>query len=611
MPFFENLTSSFPIFGIIFSLILFLGLYQIGSLIFKIRPVYNIFKDISDVKYQKILISVNFILLIFYPLILYSNKLNIIPYLSVGIFSFGIINILRNLKKAFGIKKVDFLKKHFDENIALITLFLLFLLSLSPNTHGDSLGYHFVVAKKILFNGTYAADITHFHSILAGSGEILIAIGLFFGSEQFGSLVQFSGLISIYGIFKKLNNSSRNNNFYFYILIMTSPVILFLASTAKPQLFHICSTALVFSLYFFDNKKVLSPQEKNWQIIISIFILIVSVSAKFNFTLSSFLIGLFILYNSFKDKNFLFLISTFILSFSVFYLPIIIWKWSNFGGIILQYFYSPVPLNIIGMEEFKQYLTRYGGENSPIEIFFTFKLNQFTNSVGIAFLYLFAINFKNSRAFIAFIIVTIYCIVQYHYGQFVGRSFLEPLIWILLICARYGVFYKTKIFDLLCRAQAFVVIGGICYGVYSLFPGSLTASLNDKVLSLNANGYALFKWANSKLDKEDVAFSMHKSISLGKSQFIAMDFIPYVDFTDNRSDRFAKIIYEKNPKFLLTWGPNKQKPYLNEFKNCVGEIVHYQENVGKYEARNPLNRGGKYDGYIFKLKKTNFPNCIK
>ena len=201
--------------------------------------------------------------------------------------------------------------------------------------------------------------------------------------------------------------------------------------------------------------------------------------------------------------------------------------------------------------------------------------------------------------------------MQYNYGQLMGRSFLEPLLWILLICARYGVIYKIKIFEALCRVQAFIVIGGIVIGIYSLFPGSLTKPLNQKTLSENANGYGLFKWANSKLNKEDVVFSTHRSISLGKSEFISMDFVPFVDFRDDRSDIFVKAIYKKDPKYLLTFGYSNEKPRLYEFKNCVGEMIHYQKNVGKFEARNPLNRGREYDGYIFKIKKTDIPSCIK
>ena len=606
---FTEFANKFIFFHILYSLILILGFNQIGTIIFKIKPIKNILSQISETKYLRIFISVNFILLIFYPLILFSNNINFIPYMSIGIFLFGIFNIFKFFKKKSIFKKVDLVKRkrRWDEIIVIIILLLFCLLSLTPNTHGDSLGYHFVVAQQLLLTGKYIADITHFHSLLSGSGEILIAIGLYFGSEQFGSLVQFSGLICIFGIFKKIKS---NNNYYYFLLALTSPVILFLSSTAKPQLFHLCSTAVIFSLYFFENKKSLTFTEKNWKIIISILVLIVSVSAKFNFLLSSFLIGIIILYNSIKDKNFLYFILTLIIAFFIFYFPIIMWKINHFGGNIFQYLYSPVPLNIIGLEEFKQYLVRYGRGNNFIEILFTTKLNQFTNSVGIAFMYLLIINYKNIKALITIVITLIYILLHYYYGQLMGRSFLEPLFWVLLICARYGVVYKSKIFEILCRAQALFVVAGIIFGIYSLFPGSLTTSLKERVLSQNANGYSLFKWANAKLNEDDVVFSMHRSISLGKSKFIAMDFIPFVDFKDSRSNIFVKAIYEKNPKYLLTYGYVKGKPMLNEFKNCVGELIHYKKDVGRYEARNPFNRGRKYDGYIFEITTNNIPSCI-
>lgn len=606
---FSELASKFYFLHILYSLILMFGLYQIGTFIFRIKAINHIFCQISEIKYQKIFISINFILLVFYPFILFSRNVNLISYLSIIIFSLGILSIFRKLKKINLINKIYFKKRKLDEILVLITLTLFFLLSLSPNTHGDSLGYHFVVAKKLLETGQYNADITHFHSLLSGSGEILIAIGLFFGSEQFGSLVQYSGLISIFGIFKKIK---KNDNYFYFLLVLTSPVILFLSSTAKPQLFHVCSTAVIFALYFFEYNKPLALSEKNWRIIISLLVLIVSVSAKFNFLLSSFLLGLIIFYDSIKNKNLLNFFIIFITSFLVFYFPVVVWKVNNFGGNFIQYLYSPVPLNIIGLEEFKEYLVRYGRGNNLSEIFITTKLNQFTNAVGIAFLYLLLINFKNIKGQIAIVMTSIYLILHYYYGQLMGRSFLEPLFWILLICARYGVIYKSKIFEFMCRAQALIVISGIIFGVYSLFPGNFTYDLKDKVLSQNANGYSLFKWANSKLDKDDVVFSMHRSISLGNSaKFIAMDFIPFVDFNDPRSDIFVKAIYEKDPNYLLTYGYSKGQPKLNEFKNCVGKIIHYKKNVGKFEARNPFNRGRKYDGYIFEIKKKNIPSCIK
>ncbi len=605
---FTELANKYHFLHILYSLILIFGLNQVGTFIFKIKPVNNIISQISDIKYQKIFISVNLILLIFYPLILLSQNINYLPFLSLGIFFFGIFNIIRKLKKKIIIKKIKLREKKWDEILVLITLFLFFLLSLSPNTHGDSLGYHYVVAKKLLLTGVYIADITHFHSLLSGSGEILIAIGLYFGSEQFGSLIQFSGLISIYGIFKRIKKS---DNYFYFLLALTSPVILFLSSTVKPQLFHICSSALIFCLYFFENKNYLTLNEKKWKILISILVLTVSVCVKFNFLISSFLLGIIILYNSIKDKNLIYFIFISIITFLIFYFPVINWKVDNFGGNFFQYIYSPLPLNIIGLEEFKQYLVRFGRQNNPIEIFFTTKLSEFTNSVGIAFLYLLLINFKNIKGLIAIIISSLYILIHYYYGQLMGRSFLEPLFWVLLICARYGVIYKLRIFEFLCRSQALVVIAGIIFGIYSLFPGSLTPFLKDKVLSQNANGYSLFKWANTQLKPENVVFSIHRSISLGKSEFISTDFIPYVDFKNERSEIFIKVLNKKDPNYLLTWSFINEPPKLYNFKNCVGKLKYYKKDIGKFEARNPFNRGGKINGYIFELKKAKFPACIE
>ena len=90
-----------------------------------------------------------------------------------------------------------------------------------------------------------------------------------------------------------------------------------------------------------------------------------------------------------------------------------------------------------------------------------------------------------------------------------------------------------------------------------------------------------------------------------------MDFISFVDFENNRSDVFVKEIYDKNPNFLLTFGYSNGKPRLFEFKNCVGKLMYYKRNVGKFEARNPFNRGRNYDGYIYKFKTKDFPKCIK
>ena len=235
MLIFSELSSNIPFFGVIFALIFLLGLYEFGERILDNRLLYNVVIKVSAIKYQKILISVCFILLISFPLVLYFRSIYSIQVLGAGIFIFGLYGLIINLIKIKRIKLINILanKKLLfnDETIVYLGLIGLFILSLAPNTHADSLGYHFTAANNLI-NGELQLDITHLHTFLAGSGEIMIAIGLLFGSEQFGNLIQFSGLISIVGIFKNINNE---NKFYYLLLAITTPVILFLGSMAEHQ----------------------------------------------------------------------------------------------------------------------------------------------------------------------------------------------------------------------------------------------------------------------------------------------------------------------------------------------------------------------------------------
>ena len=295
----------------------------------------------------------------------------------------------------------------------------------------------------------------------------------------------------------------------------------------------------------------------------------------------------------------------------MFYFPIIFWKYINFGGYLYQYFYSPVPLSIPGLKEFTLYLVRFGREVNFLNFIFPKNFSQFTNVIGISIFYILFLNFKKDKVKVVFLIAILHMLINYFFGQFIGRSLLEPLFWILLISAKYGHSFNLKPFEYLCRLQSIIFIIGTFYGVISIFPGSLTKFQKDQVLSQNASGYSLFKWANSVLKYEDTVLSYHKSISFGKSNYISTEFSSFLRFNNKNSKMIYDDVVNKKPKFFLTWGYSGQKPKFGQFKNCVGELKYFKNSIGRHEARNPFNRGNKYNGYIYEFKISNFPNCLK
>ena len=86
-------------------------------------------------------------------------------------------------------------------------------------------------------------------------------------------------------------------------------------------------------------------------------------------------------------------------------------------------------------------------------------------------------------------------------------------------------------------------------------------------------GYSLYNWANEKLSDNDVVISYHRSIFLGKSKYIAMDFVPFVNFKDKNSHLYIEKIKAKNPKFYLTYSFQNQNPNLSVFRNCLGKLL--------------------------------------
>ena len=87
----------------------------------------------------------------------------------------------------------------------------------SPETSADVLDYHFGSALNILRFDNYILNDYWFTAAQSGSGETLIALGLSVGSEQFGSLIQISSLLSIFGIIKKATIEKKfwDRKFYY------------------------------------------------------------------------------------------------------------------------------------------------------------------------------------------------------------------------------------------------------------------------------------------------------------------------------------------------------------------------------------------------------------
>ena len=367
-----------PITDVVIIFILINGFYLFGSKIIFLMKIENIIRSVSEIKYQNIVIALNFFILILYTVInLFKHADIFLLIIFCLVFFLGVLNIIR---KVINIRKKNFYKKRNKLNLlnfySSLLLFFLFLISLSPVTNADSLAYHLYTGKYLIQNGTFPSSILFPHLRTIGSGEIIIGLGLVANIEQLNSVIQMIGLISLFGIIKSFNSKK-----IMQILLISSPIILFFVSSIKPQLFHIASNGLIFSIilknYYFYKKNIINKNN----IIFFIFIIITSITAKFSFILSGFILSSLILIEAYKRKYILnsFIIVT--LLFTIFYFPNLYWKWIQYGGNFLELIYSPFTTNLVGIDNFKSMLMNHGNEKPFYWLFFPLHYKEITQTL--------------------------------------------------------------------------------------------------------------------------------------------------------------------------------------------------------------------------------------
>lgn len=611
------MANQYPLLDILFSITLCIGLYQVGNIFLKIKAINNVFFKVSDPNFLKCTIGINLISLIFFPLILFIQKKELIYFASYTLLILGLIKTIDLILNLVSQKKIIFFdKKKLFENLDTKLLYLVllgyFLLSFSVLSHGDALGYHFEIAKNLLKKGYFAVEPLFLQSYLFGSGEMLIALGLVFGAESFVNLMQFSGLLSLFGILKKF---TKNNFDIRSLLLFCSPVLIFLTSAHKPQLFYICSLSIVFSFFFLVELKQFKKKELLIISVVSYIFLLNAINAKFIFILSSVLIGLKIFYECYKKKILFINIIFLIILLIIFHSPIIFWKIDNLDFKLVEIFLSPLPSTMIGYEFFFEYLKNYKRDFvSYINIFFHLKIGEITRSLGIGVILYFFLFKKvfNSNKSVALIIFT-FAVIVFCFGQFTARTLLEPFIWLgissIVVIKKFKI--NNKI-NLIFRSYCIVMILCVYYGIFHLLPWSFSLKHKENIQFKNANGFALFKWMNSKLKEDDKVLSFHRSIYLGNSQMMGNDFLWVLGKDNIYNTKIIEEFYKFKPEYILSFDINSNKIYYSGIKKCFGDLIYQQDGVSFQATRNPMNRSNqKKRGYIFRFNYKNFPDCLK
>ena len=99
--------------------------------------------------------------------------------------------------------------------------FLLFIISISPPSMADALDYHYGIPLYLLKFNELPDPYLWIHGTLANNGEIINALALYVGTDNFGSLIQFFHFFLYFFLSEKVQDKKKL--IFLIIFIICSP----------------------------------------------------------------------------------------------------------------------------------------------------------------------------------------------------------------------------------------------------------------------------------------------------------------------------------------------------------------------------------------------------
>lgn len=487
----------------------------------------------------------------------------------------------------------------------LIPLVLYLLLSLSPPTDIDSTDYHLGAPLEWYRKGYFYPRLDWLHYRNTGLGEILNLFGLHFGSDNFGQLLQFLGLLIV--LISGSIFLNKEKKLFFSVLIFSTPLLLFLLSSQKYQM--LSSSLLFFSIILLINSY------KNFNIFYlftSILIFLFSISNKINYVIPACFISLVWIYIIFHKNKYLLIkfFFVFLFVFLIFLFPHYYKNYLFYGdpvSPILESFKSnpnPIILDFIKSEKNFDYLPESSFFNNFLKLFFTLNIGDVSRVIGFGFIPIIFLKYnllsKTNKILLIFIIITFFIYVITFLG--IGRYYLDTyFINSFLVASIMHQFKFIKAIKIVLFAQLFLIMVFLLYGVISLFPGSLTKNLNHSVKIKTSEGYALSIELDKLLPKDSkILIFNYRSYSYLPREFISGQYFNFLK-TAEFNNELKKNISINSISHIVSKNKNYEISCLNS-----SDIKVIQVNRA---SRNPFNSSSNQTYFIHRVK--NPSECYK
>jgi hypothetical protein len=617
-----------PPLSAFFSILLIAGFDLIGAfMLHKCGLINGSHKN--WIRWQAPIVGAMLLAIFLYPLALvHLTSRLFMQVIASFCITAGTFQMYRAAKKIFaGEKEInayweEMWTQTFAKKLLIFMLLGMGLAALGPATNADSLDNHLGVAIDILNKGGVFATPEWFHARLTGNGEVLNAMTMSVGAEQFGSLLQYVSLLGIVGIILFARNI-KNDEFDAHtkssvsdliaLAAFSAPVLLFLVSTSKPQMWPIAMTTFAFALVVHPSRHNLSRQNALVGFGLVCLLVMTASQAKFNYMLGGGVVGMLAISLMAKQQCFWASVGIALIAAALIFAPPVIWKAMAFNASLIDALIHPLPGHLPGTDAMiagSQFNADTGSNFSfPLSILIPSNIGSFGAMLGVGWLVL--IGFRPSRdlwlssGICAAVIVVIANVIL---APPAARMYLEPYFWMLFILvvqangnslSRYG-WLKWPIYG-----QAFLTTVACWYAVVLLFPGALSPVWRTHIMERSANGYEVMQWADKVLPQNAVLLTGHRSMALSPRDAVSFEWTFFVDMKAAESQIYIDILKLKKVSHVLVKGP---VGYSSPLSNCFGKVLA-GPLITRRATRNPFNLSPNYEAWILEFESARLPEC--
>jgi len=610
-----------PPFSALMSIALISGVDWLGFMVLRAAGLLKPDQQIA-LRWQSVIVGSMVLALVLYPAVLLNlGSHSVMSIIAVSLMGVGVLHLGGAVMRTAATARAALnWVRQVPLNRGLIVAILvgLLLLALAPVTSADALDYHIGAALAMLRNGGMPNSPEWFHSRLAGNGEVLNALGLAVGAEQFGALLQFASLVGIAALIAsvaKTDQSAERARWGSLVVLVavSTPVLLFLVSGPKPQLWPIAMTTLAFGLLTHPSIDLVDKKALRIRFAFVCVLCMSAAQAKFNFLLGGGIVGLLGLVTMIRRRELLpALLIGAVAGTAVMALPLF-WKAQTYDAPLLEVLLSPLPGHLPGTDSMAEYASQnvdFGNALPfPVALFVPSEIGGVTVVLGLSWLVLLWLRpQRNLRSITDLIAVLGAVLATAVLAPPAARMYMEPLFWGLFLCALQvgdGTARFPRPIAWLATTQAMGFLLACLFGALTLFPGALLPQWRESIMQRAANGYGVMRWVDQVLPAGAVFLNGHRSMALAPRKAIDYSWTNYVDAANPDARTYLDRIRSEGVTYILLPGDYRSDLPL---AGCFGRLFA-GPGPGRTTARNPFNQGSPYDAWLVEFDAQRLPEC--